>query len=77
MEKEERGQQKSTIKNNERGRDELCIGVTRGQEETNMEGRRCQTDTISIHLYSDLLYLSHSHQNSDGGRESKKRQKMK
>lgn len=56
----ERGRQKSTIKDNERGRDELCIGVTGGQEETNLEGRRCQIDTSSIHLYSDLLYLSHS-----------------
>ncbi len=65
----ERGK-RATIKDNERGKDELCIGVTGGQEETNLEGRRCHTDTSSIHLYSDLLYLSHaSNQQSDWGRE--------
>lgn len=50
--------EKSTIK--DKGRVKLCIGVTRGQNETNLEGRRCQTDTSSTYLHSDLLYLSHS-----------------
>lgn len=57
--------QKSTIKDKVKQRNELCIGVTRGQEETNLEGRRCQTDTSSTYLYSDLLYLSHSSANTN------------
>lgn len=39
MEEKEKGQQKSTIKDKERGRDKLCMGGTGGQEETNLEGR--------------------------------------
>lgn len=34
----ERGKQKLSIKDKEQGGNELCISVTRGQEETNLHG---------------------------------------